>query len=57
MASPETAEKRARRTTTADRRPPFCDIALAERIEQVEADLVAKASEAARHRRADQRAS
>ena len=33
--------------------PLFCDAALAGRIERVEAQLVAKASEAARRRRAD----
>lgn len=37
----------------ADRLPLFCDTALAERIERVEAQLVAKGSEAARRRRAD----
>jgi len=37
----------------ADRSPLFCDTALAERIERVEAQLIAKASEAARRRRAD----
>ncbi len=37
----------------ADRSPLFCDAALAERIERVEAQLVAKGSEAARRRRAD----
>jgi GNAT superfamily N-acetyltransferase len=37
----------------ADRLPLFCDTALAERIERVEAQLIAKASEAARRRRAD----
>src|SRR6266496_986884 len=36
-----------------DRSPLFCDAALAERIERVEAQLVAKGSEAARRRRAD----
>ena len=36
-----------------DRLPLFCDIALTERIERVEAQLIAKASEAARRRRAD----
>jgi len=38
---------------TSDRRPLFCDIALAERIERVDAQLIAKASAAARRRRAD----
>jgi GNAT superfamily N-acetyltransferase len=33
-----------------DRSPVFCDIALAERIERVEADLIARASEAAGRR-------
>jgi GNAT superfamily N-acetyltransferase len=37
----------------ADRVPLFCDTALAERIERVEAQLIARASEAARGRRAD----
>lgn len=37
----------------ADRAPLFCDTALAERIERVEAQLIAEASEAARRRRAD----
>ena len=37
----------------ADRSPLFCDTALAERIERVEAQLIAEASEAARRRRAD----
>jgi hypothetical protein len=37
----------------AGRLPLFCDTALAERIERVEAQLIAKASEAARRRRAD----
>jgi ribosomal protein S18 acetylase RimI-like enzyme len=37
----------------AGRVPLFCDAALAERIERVEAQLVATASEAARRRRAD----
>ncbi|HEU4948551.1 MAG TPA: GNAT family N-acetyltransferase [Kribbella sp.] len=37
----------------ADRSPLFCDSALAERIERVEAQLVAEASDAARLRRAD----
>jgi hypothetical protein len=36
----------------AGRLPLFCDTALAERIERAEAQLIAKASEAARHRRA-----
>jgi ribosomal protein S18 acetylase RimI-like enzyme len=35
------------------RLPLFCDTALAERIERAEAQLIAKASEAARQRRAD----
>ena len=34
----------------ADRIPLFCDTALAERIERVEAELIAKASDAARGR-------
>ena len=38
---------------SAGRLPLFCDIALAARIERVEAQLIAKASEAARRRRAD----
>jgi GNAT superfamily N-acetyltransferase len=38
---------------TAGRLPLFCDIALAERIERAEAQLIAQASEAARRRRAD----
>jgi GNAT superfamily N-acetyltransferase len=37
----------------ADRVPLFCDSHLAERIERVEAQLIAKASDAARRRRAD----
>ena len=37
----------------AGRLPLFCDTALAERIERAEAQLIAKASEAARRRRAD----
>src|ERR1700686_4623532 len=37
----------------ASRVPLFCDGALAERIERVEAQLIATASEAARRRRAD----
>ena len=37
----------------AARLPLFCDFALAERIEQVEAQLISKGSEAARRRRAD----
>ncbi|WP_067466525.1 GNAT family N-acetyltransferase [Actinomadura macra] len=37
----------------ADRSPLFCDAALAERIERVEAQLIAKASEATHRRRAD----
>ncbi|MGW6056674.1 GNAT family N-acetyltransferase [Streptomyces sp. NPDC055189] len=37
----------------ADRLPLFCDTALAERIERVEAQLIAKGSEATRRRRAD----
>jgi GNAT superfamily N-acetyltransferase len=37
----------------ADRLPLFCDTALAERIERVEAQLIAEASKAARRRRAD----
>lgn len=37
----------------ADRLPLFCGTALAERIERVEAQLIAKGSEAARRRRAD----
>jgi GNAT superfamily N-acetyltransferase len=37
----------------ADRLPLFCDTALAERIERVEAQLIAKASEATRRRRGD----
>jgi hypothetical protein len=36
----------------ADRSPLFCDTALAERIERVETQLIARASEAARRRRA-----
>jgi hypothetical protein len=39
---------------SSERVPLFCDTALAERIEQVEAQLVAKASEAGRRRRQDQ---
>ena len=35
----------------------FCDIALAERIERAEAQLVAEASQAARRRRGTRRAS
>jgi ribosomal protein S18 acetylase RimI-like enzyme len=31
----------------------FCDVALAERIERVEAELIARSSDAARHRRGD----
>ena len=38
---------------TAGRLPLFCDTALAQRIERAEAQLIAKASEAARRRRAD----
>jgi GNAT superfamily N-acetyltransferase len=38
---------------TMARSPLFCDIALAERIERAEAQLVAKASQAAHRRRAD----
>jgi hypothetical protein len=34
-----------------DRSPLFCDVALAERIERVEAQLIAAGSDAARHRR------
>jgi GNAT superfamily N-acetyltransferase len=37
----------------AARSPLFCDTALAQRIERAEAQLIAKASEAARRRRAD----
>ena len=37
----------------AGRLPLFCDTALAERIERVEAQLVAKGSEAAHHRAVD----
>ncbi|MEU6676313.1 GNAT family N-acetyltransferase [Streptomyces sp. NPDC046925] len=37
----------------ADRSPLFCDTALAERIERVEAQFIATGSEAARRRRAD----
>jgi GNAT superfamily N-acetyltransferase len=37
----------------ADRLPLFCDIALAERIERVEAQLVAKGSETVHHRAVD----
>jgi hypothetical protein len=33
--------------------PLFCDTAMAQRIERAEAQLIAKASEAARRRRAD----
>lgn len=36
-----------------DHRPLFCDLSLAERIERVEAQLIAAASDAARARRAD----
>src|SRR5919197_1695585 len=36
-----------------DRRPLFCDMALAERIERVETQLIASASDAARERRGD----
>jgi ribosomal protein S18 acetylase RimI-like enzyme len=36
-----------------DRLPLFCDTALAERIERVEAELIARASEAANRRRTD----
>jgi hypothetical protein len=42
-----------RRAAPAARSPLFCDTALAERIERVEAQLIAKASEAARRRRTD----
>ncbi len=35
------------------RSPLFCDAALAERIERVETQLIARGSEAARHRRGD----
>ena len=38
---------------SAGRLPLFCDTALAERIERAEAQLIARASEAARRRRAD----
>jgi hypothetical protein len=38
----------------SDRSPLFCDTALAGRIERVEAQLIAKCSDAARHRRADE---
>jgi len=38
---------------TAARSPLFCDIALAKRIERVEAELIARASEAADRRRTD----
>lgn len=38
---------------SADRLPLFCDTALVERIERVEAQLIAEASENARRRRAD----
>jgi len=38
---------------SAGRLPLFCDTALAERIERAEAKLIARASEAARRRRAD----
>jgi hypothetical protein len=38
---------------TGDRLTLFCDTGLAERIERVEAQLVARASETARRRRAD----
>jgi hypothetical protein len=40
-----------------ERVPLFCDTDLAERIERVETDLIARASEAARRRRADTAAS
>lgn len=39
--------------TTHERPPLFCDVALAERIERAEAQLIAAASDAARRRRAD----
>src|SRR5207248_832763 len=38
---------------SADRVPLFCDITLAARIERAEAQLIAKASEAAQRRRAN----
>src|SRR6266545_4981417 len=44
---------RWRTRVNADRLPLFCDTALAERIERVEAQLVAEAGEAARRRGAD----
>src|SRR5437764_13607855 len=37
----------------ADRSPLFCDTALAERVERVEADLIARVSEAADRRRTE----
>jgi len=40
-------------TQPAERRPLFCDVALAERIERAETDLIARSSDAARHRRGD----
>jgi ribosomal protein S18 acetylase RimI-like enzyme len=40
--------------TQIDRRPLFCDITLAGRIERAEAQLIAACSEAARRRRGDQ---
>ena len=39
--------------TDTGRSPLFCDTAMAERIERVEAQLVARGSEAARRRRGD----
>lgn len=39
---------------SSDRVPLFCSTALAQRIEQAEAHSIARASEAARHRRADE---
>src|SRR5258707_15369747 len=40
-------------TQHAERPPLFCDVTLAERIERVEAELIARSSDAARHRRGD----
>jgi hypothetical protein len=40
-------------TNQVDRSALFCDIGLAERIERVEAQLIAASSDAARRRRAD----
>jgi GNAT superfamily N-acetyltransferase len=40
-------------THHTERPPLFCDVALASRIERAEADLIARSSDAARHRRRD----